>query len=76
MLTELQRRVRSIVAQLPESGVFALAGGAALEYFDEINPEAFSVYTDDYDQLRDCVEASRRSLDPPQRGAPSRGIEL
>ena len=30
MLTELQRRVRSIVAQLPESGVFALAGGAAL----------------------------------------------
>ena len=30
MLTDLQRRVRGIVARLPESGVFALAGGAAL----------------------------------------------
>lgn len=30
MLTDLQRRVRGIVARLPESGSFALAGGAAL----------------------------------------------
>ena len=50
---------------------------SALEYFDEINPEAFSAYTDDYDRLRDCIEASRRYLDTPQRGRedPS-GIEL
>ena len=41
---------------------------AALEYFDEINPEAFSAYTDDYNRLRDCIEASRRYLDTPQRG--------
>ena len=30
MLTELQHQVRRVVARLPESGVFALAGGAAL----------------------------------------------
>ena len=41
---------------------------AALEYFDDINPEAFSAYTDDYNRLRDCIEASRRALNPPQRG--------
>ena len=40
----------------------------ALEYFDDINPEAFSAYTDDYNRLRDCIEASRRALNPPQRG--------
>ena len=49
---------------------------AALEYFDEINPEAFGAYTDDYDRLRDCIEASRQSFDPPQQGAPPRDIEL
>ena len=30
MLTDLQRRVRDIVARLPEGGAVALAGGAAL----------------------------------------------
>ena len=30
MLTDLQRRVRRVISQLPEAGVFALAGGAAL----------------------------------------------
>lgn len=30
MLTDLQRRVRSIVASLPEGAVVALAGGSAL----------------------------------------------
>ena len=30
MLTDLQRRVRRIISALPESGAFALAGGAAL----------------------------------------------
>ena len=30
MLTDLQRRVRRIISDLPESGAFALAGGAAL----------------------------------------------
>ena len=30
MLTDLQVRVRRIIGQLPESGQFALAGGAAL----------------------------------------------
>ena len=50
----------------------------ALEYFDAwlaerglINralTEAFSAYTDDYNRLRDCIEASRRALNPPQRG--------
>ena len=50
---------------------------AALEYFDEIEPDEFSAYTDDYDRLSDCVHASRRSLDTRQRRqpGPSAGIE-
>ena len=48
---------------------------AALEYFDEISPQAFNAYTDDYEQLRECIKASRQRLDLSVRGVPSEGIE-
>ena len=63
MLTDLQIRVRRIVAQLPESARFALAGGAALVVSGVIDRptndlDFFAPYPDRVGELADAAQAA------------------